>query len=302
MGYSVVRGLARTCHPEPSAAVTLIATALAVSTGRSAPGVAAVALAVGAGQLSVGWSNDYFDRARDASSRRDDKPVALGALPARTVGAAALVAVGVCVPLSLLSGWRAGTAHLIAVALAWLYNMGVKGTAASLVPFALAYPLLPAFIVLGLPGHPWPAWWLLLAGALLGCGGHFANVLPDLEEDLRAGVRGVPHRVGARWSLWLAVTLLAAASIVIAFGPGSVGPTAIAGLAVTGAAVVAVLASSLTRGLRPVTTDPAADPPGTPAGSAQEDPHVMGRGAFRVILAVALVDVALLVAAGPNLT
>jgi 4-hydroxybenzoate polyprenyltransferase len=181
MRYAVVRGLARTCHPEPSAAVTAIAAALAVSTGRSLAGVVAVALAVGTGQLSIGWSNDYFDRTRDASSGRGDKPVAAGALPARTVGLAALVTVGACVPLSLLSGWRAGTAHLIAVALGWLYNLGVKGTWASLIPFALAYALLPAFVVLGLPGHPTPVWWLLLAGALLGCGGHFANALPDLE-------------------------------------------------------------------------------------------------------------------------
>ncbi|WP_322761455.1 UbiA family prenyltransferase [Frankia sp. Cr2] len=313
MSYAVVRDLAgdlaRTSHPEPSAAVTLIAAALAASSGRSVAGVVVVALAVGTGQLSVGWSNDYFDRVRDASSGRDDKPVALGALPARTVGVAAIVTLVACVPLSLLSGWRAATAHLIAVALAWLYNMGVKGTAASLIPFAIAYALLPAFIVLGLPGHPMPAWWLLLAGALLGCGGHFANVLPDLDEDLRAGVRGVPHRVGARWSLWLAVTLLAAASAVIAFGPGSVGPTAIAGLAVTGAAVVAVLVGATTWRPMAVTTGTSVDTagpnspnsPGTPDGSGRGNPTPVGRGAFRVILAVALADVALLVAAGPNL-
>ncbi|WP_239373555.1 UbiA family prenyltransferase [Frankia sp. Cj5] len=313
MGYPTVRGLARTCHPEPSAAVTLIAAALAASSGRSVAGVVAVALAVGTGQLSIGWSNDYFDRAQDSSSGREDKPVALGALPARTVGVAALVSLLACVPLSLLSGWRAATAHLIAVALAWLYNMGVKGTAASLIPFAVAYALLPAFIVLGLPGHPRPAWWLLLAGALLGCGGHFANVLPDLAEDLRAGMRGVPHRVGARWSLWLAVALLAAASVVIAFGPGSsVGPAAIAGLAVTGAAVTAVLVSVPVRRPGPVTAGVSTerdqpDLPGT-AGefgksgeSDQNDSRPIGRGAFRVVLAVALIDVALLVAAGPNL-
>ena len=65
-------------HPEPAAAVTTVATALAASAGRSAWGVVAVAVAVAAGQLSVGWCNDYVDRDRDAAAGRRDKPVARG--------------------------------------------------------------------------------------------------------------------------------------------------------------------------------------------------------------------------------
>jgi len=40
----------------------------------------------------------------------------------RTVGIGALVALTACVPMSLLLGWRAGVAHLVAVAAAWSYN------------------------------------------------------------------------------------------------------------------------------------------------------------------------------------
>ena len=45
--------------------------------------------AVSTGQLSIGWSNDALDAARDRLAGRTDKPVAAGRLPRRTVAAAA---------------------------------------------------------------------------------------------------------------------------------------------------------------------------------------------------------------------
>ncbi|MGA8113956.1 MAG: hypothetical protein WCA46_09870, partial [Actinocatenispora sp.] len=58
-------GLVRGCHPEPTVAVTVVATTLAVVVGRGTGGAAAVCVAVLAGQLSIGWSNDWWDAARD---------------------------------------------------------------------------------------------------------------------------------------------------------------------------------------------------------------------------------------------
>src|SRR3954464_4592905 len=69
-------GLLRACHPEPGAAVTAGSALLALSTGRDARGVAAVAAAVAASQLTVGWHNDWLDADRDAQSGRTDKPLA----------------------------------------------------------------------------------------------------------------------------------------------------------------------------------------------------------------------------------
>ncbi|HEV8298430.1 MAG TPA: hypothetical protein VGQ20_14090, partial [Acidimicrobiales bacterium] len=61
--------LLRASHFQPALSVTVIATVLAVSVGRGA-GSIVVALAVAAGQLSVGWSNDYLDRDRDRRTGR----------------------------------------------------------------------------------------------------------------------------------------------------------------------------------------------------------------------------------------
>jgi 4-hydroxybenzoate polyprenyltransferase len=263
-------------HPEPALAVTVVSAALAASAGRSAAGVVAVAAAVLAGQLSIGWCNDYVDRQRDAATGRADKPVARGAIAAGIVRTAAAISLVLVVPLSLLSGWRAAIAHCLAVAFAWGYDLRLKATAWSVLPYAVAFGLLPTFIALGLPGAPLPAWWAPVAGALLGSGAHFANTMPDLAGDLATGVRGLPHRIGPAATRAVAIALLGAASAVLAFAPGLPGSTAATALVVVAlAAAAAIVAAGVLRGRRP--------------GS---------RAPFRATMLVALVDVVLLVARG----
>ena len=126
-----------------------------------------------------------------------------------SVATACALAVAACVPLSLASGWRAGLVHLVAVAGGWAYNLGLKRTVLSWLPYAVSFGLLTAFITLGLPGHPAPPWWLVPAGALLGIGAHFLNVVPDVDDDLAAGVRGLPQRLGAARSAVAGAVLLA---------------------------------------------------------------------------------------------
>ncbi len=62
--------LIRAAHLQPVVAVTAVSVALAVSVGRGLSGALVVGVAVLAGQLSVGWSNDYFDRGRAHSAHR----------------------------------------------------------------------------------------------------------------------------------------------------------------------------------------------------------------------------------------
>lgn len=237
--------LVRACHLQPTLAVTAVVTVLALASGRGA-GSAWVALAVLTGQLSVGWSNDYLDRDRDRRAGRTDKPVAVGSVRAGTVATAAAVAVVACVPLSLLSGWRAGAVHLAAVAVAWAYNAWLKRTPASPLPYALAFGAVPAFVTLGLPGHPWPPAWATLAAALLGTGAHFVNTLPDLADDERTGVRGLPHRLGGRASLLVGALLLAGSAGVIAAIPDDgMGAAGVVATVVALGAVAGVVAAAV---------------------------------------------------------
>jgi 4-hydroxybenzoate polyprenyltransferase len=238
----LLKGLVGSSHPVPSLAVTTFATLVSAACGRSVVGCVLVAATVLTGQLSIGWCNDLVDRERDRAAGRPDKPLASGAVPTAVVTGACALAVACCVPLSFASGWRAGTAHLVGVAGGWAYDLGLKRTVWSWLPYAVSFGLLAAFITLGLPGHPAPPWWMVAAGALLGTGAHFLNVVPDVEQDLAAGVRGLPQRLGAVGSAVTGAGLLAVASVVVAVGPGEPPWWAWAGLVLAvGAAVAAGL-------------------------------------------------------------
>ncbi|MEU0283888.1 UbiA family prenyltransferase [Streptomyces sp. NPDC006195] len=217
------------CHLGPTAAVTLLVAGLAVAAGQDVPGCLLVTAAVLTGQLSVGWSNDAVDAARDTAAGRRAKPVVDGAVGARTVRAAAVTALVLCVPLSLAYGALAGVVHLVGVTAAWLYNVRLKSTVLSWLPYAIGFASLPAFVTLGLPGQPRPAWWIVTAAALVGVGAHLGNVLPDIEADLALGVRGWPQRLGpAAVRLLLPAPLVAATVLLALGGAGVVGAVAVA--------------------------------------------------------------------------
>jgi 4-hydroxybenzoate polyprenyltransferase len=233
--------------------------------------VAATAGTILASQLAVGWSNDAIDAARDAAVGRPDKPVAAGEISRRTVTVAAVVAAAATVPLALLSGLSAGLVAALGLGSALLYNKPLKGTVVSVLPYAVSFASLAAFVVLG-SGAP-PPWWLLAAAALLGSGAHFANALPDLDDDAATGVRGLPHRLGRTGSSVAAAVLLLAVTALLAFAPaGSPSWVGLAALVVAAAVL-------------PVGLYVAAKRPGS-------------RAAFRAVLLVALVDVGLLLAGG----
>ena len=238
--------LLRAAHFPPTVAVTAVTTALAISAGRGV-GSVGVALAVLAGQLSVGWSNDYLDRDRDRASGRADKPIVAGTVAAPTVRIAAGVALVACVPLSLLSGWRAALVHLGAVGLAWAYNAVLKRGPWSIVPYTVAFGALPAFVTLGLPGHPWPPGWAVVAAALLGSGAHLVNALPDLDDDRAVGIVGLPHRLGRDPSLVVAALLMGGAVAIAALAPaGAMDEVGAILLAGAGLGVGGVIAAGLT--------------------------------------------------------
>lgn len=228
-----VRDLARACHPGPTVAVTAFSAAMAAGAGAPGATTALIALAVFSGQLSIGWSNDWIDADRDAAVGRAGKPVGAGRLPAVAVRNAALVALTACIALSMALGWRAGVVHLFFVGMGWAYNLGLKGTVWSWVPYALGFGALPLAIALALPGSPAASWWAIGGGALLGVGAHGANVLPDLVDDEATGVRGLPHRIGrTATSLGSAAALIAATVLAVLVPEGSPTVGAMAALAV----------------------------------------------------------------------
>jgi 4-hydroxybenzoate polyprenyltransferase len=266
--------LIKSSHPEPGAAVTVAMTLLAIGVGHRGWAILGIFAAVAATQLSVGWVNDWLDADRDRVAGRRDKPVASGAVSRRTVGIAGLISSLVIPLLGLPFGLAATICITLVGVFALLYDWPLKSTPLSVLPYLVAFGLLPAFVVVALPGHPAPPVWLVAAGSLLGGGAHFANVLPDLADDAATGVRGLPHLIGATGSTVAAAVLLLAATLTLVFGPA--GPPSWAGIAAAVAAVVVLpigwYAARRMRG-RPVAM-------------------------FRAVIAVALIDVLLLIFSG----
>lgn len=262
-------GLLRASHPGPAAAVTAVLTAYGISAGLEPARVVLVACALLAGQLSIGWSNDLADEARDRSVGRADKPLATGELSTSAVRLACVVSVVATVGLSASLGPVPGLLHLACVAAGWAYNLGLKATVLSWVPYAVAFGAYPVVVTLAGPGAGPPPWSVAAAGALLGVGAHLVNVLPDLDDDEATGIRGLPHRLGHRGASWAAVGSLAAATGLLALVVAGAVPDPVLVLALVTVAVLVGLTLA-TRGRTP----------------------------FRAALGIAVVDALLLVLAG----
>lgn len=248
------RLLALSTHPGPSAAVTVLAVVLGVGVGLPGTNVLLLALAILFGQLSIGLSNDWIDAGRDAAVGRTDKPVGQGLISISLVRGAALTCAVLTVAFSAALGIAAGGVHLILVASGWMYNAGLKRTPVSVVPFMVSFGLLPAVATLALPTPQFASWWALAVGAVFGVSVHFTNVLPDLNDDARTGVIGLPHRLGRTVSGLAAFGALALAAALLLVGPrvgvGDPGPlsgVAIAGLVVSESIAVWGIVLVLTR-------------------------------------------------------
>lgn len=189
-------------HPLPSLmyVVAIIALSLiAVAAHHAAVdgfALARLAVAVACAQVSIGTLNDYRDRSLDAG--RADKPIARGWVAPRE--ALALAIAGGIAALALFASLGPVTlaVGVPVLALGIAYDLGLKGTPASALLFALYFPLFP-LLAWAVFGHWQPFLpWVVPLGAALGLALNVANALPDLEEDAAAGVRGLPHLLGWR--------------------------------------------------------------------------------------------------------
>jgi len=262
----VVRGFALACHPAPAVTVTLAVTALAAAAGRDAAGCVLVMVTVFVGQLSVGWSNDALDAPRDVAVGRMSKPVVAGLVSRRALGIGAVVALAVSAVLSFLAaGLAGGACHVLFLASAWAYNLGIKSTVFSLVPYAVGFGALPGFVTFGLTPSVPPQTWAVVTAGLLGVAAGLANAAPDVDDDSATGVRGAVGRMGPAAARTTCVVVLLIATVVLVTGAGLSTTTAVVAMG-----VIAVLGAV---GLR-------------------------ARGGallFPLVLVIALLDVALLV-------
>jgi len=267
--------LALSTHPGPSVAVSAIAVILGIGVGLEWWRLVFLGFAFLANQASVGLSNDWIDADRDRAVGRTDKPVANGRVSATSVRNAAFVTATLAVALTVPLGWEATVIHAAFIISAWSYNAGLKGTVLSVAPYVVSFGLLPLVVTFSRAEPALASPWAMLAGALLGVSAHFANVLPDLEDDRATGVRGLAHRAGPRTSGLVIAGALAGASASIVLGLGNPQLYGWIGLALS--LVLAVACAAFVLGGRST------------------------RLIFRLIIAGALIDVVLLALSGARL-
>ncbi|HVA88454.1 MAG TPA: UbiA family prenyltransferase [Chloroflexota bacterium] len=211
----------RLLHPFPSALVTgssFLFAELATG-GRADPWVLArLVLSVACSQGAIGAANDVVDRDLDAATK-PWKPVARGVISRKAAAILAGVLSLLCLALSASLPLPTVLAALVGLGCGLAYDLKLKRSRWSWLPYGLAIPTLPvwAWAATGkLSGRLAPAYPL---GLLLGLAIHLANTLPDLEGDRGFGVGGFAHGLGRRRGLrlcWAALGLAQCLTVALA--------------------------------------------------------------------------------------
>lgn len=235
----------RLTHPFPSLLDGLVVAAIASIAGGD-PGVSLrLGVSMTALQSSIGALNDIVDAPRD-SGRRPPKPIPGGSVTPRAAVSVVALGATIGVGLALPSGPTAVLVATICLAIGYGYDLRLKGTAWSWLPFALGIPLLPVYGWVGV-GSALPSRFLVLlplaimAGAALA----IANARADLDPDRRTGTDSVAMRLGPDRS-WLVASGLLVVVVAAAIGwlafiaspwPAMVGAVAAGGIMLVGMAL-----------------------------------------------------------------
>ena len=212
------RGYVRLIHPFPVAmnAVAAVAFALLAAHGWSgARATLLIAAAIIGSQATVGVVNDLRDRDLDAVAK-PEKPLISGRA---TVRSAACVGV-VALIMALVAGAALGRLSLLFVlamtAAGLVYDLWLKRTAVSFLPYIFGLPILPIWAWICVRDAPPRLWLTYPLGVLVGFGLHLANALPDAERDAAGGIRGIVQVVGTRTALLLCVGSFALSILIVA--------------------------------------------------------------------------------------
>jgi geranylgeranylglycerol-phosphate geranylgeranyltransferase len=176
-------------------------------------------------QLGIGAVNDLVDAPRDAG-RKPGKPIPAGLVPRLVARLVALVAFGLGLLLAASVGPLVAGLAVVVIAIGLAYDLVLKGTAWSWLPFAVGIPVLPVFGWAGATGGLAPMFSVLVPAAVAaGAALAIANSLVDVERDREAGASSVALALGEGRARGVEIALLsgiavAASGSVLAFGGG----------------------------------------------------------------------------------
>ena len=206
----------RAAHFGPTVMVTTITFLLALSQFSPIDAIR-VAVAIFAGQLVVGWSNDFVDAPLDIAAKRTTKPIVSKEIHPDLLRKSIVFALFAALLLSLISplGLIGTLIHFLGILSATLYNLKLKSTILSPLPYMISFGALPWAIYL--PTGNQPPLWLFIDFMLISVAFHFFNVLKDFQWDINQGVLGLPQRISKKASLVISISLVGSAVMVLIF-------------------------------------------------------------------------------------
>lgn len=217
---SIAVGALKAAHFGPTLLVVTIAFLVALSQFSYSEALQ-IAVAIFAGQLVVGWSNDVIDLPLDRAAGRIKKPLVAGSVSIRFLQRSIPLALLAAITLSFLSplDLQGTLIHLLGILSATAYNLKLKSTILSPIPYVISFGALPWAIYLAAGVNP-PTW-LFLSFILFSSAFHFLNVLKDLQVDIDQGVDGLPQILGRGKSIAIASSLglLALLNLLLALLP-----------------------------------------------------------------------------------
>ena len=206
----------RAAHFGPTVIVTITTFLLAISQ-YSIIDALRVAFAIFAGQLVVGWSNDFIDAPLDIAAQRTKKPIVSKELKPEQLKKSIVFALIAAFLLSLFSplGITGTLVHFLGILSATFYNLKLKPTILSPLPYIVSFGALPWAVYLPAGNHP--PLWLYLDFMIIAVAFHFFNVLKDFQWDINQGILGLPQRLGKNASLFISISLVISALLVFIF-------------------------------------------------------------------------------------
>lgn len=205
-------GLFRLLHPFPTLmnVVATLAFAVLATRGRlpwsTALGLGGTMLTL---QAAIGITNDYVDRDLDRLAK-PAKPLVRGPLTPRIALVLGIVASLLALAGGASFGWRSLLLVAAMLAIGLLYNVWLKRTPFSWLPYLAALPLEPLWVWTTLDRFTPTLLLLYPLGGALVVALHLANALADADTDRAAGVGGLVQTLGQRHAarlLWLSALL-----------------------------------------------------------------------------------------------
>jgi len=210
----LIIALAKASHFGPTMTVTI--TSLLLANNLWWEGSAfVIAFGVFLGQLLVGFTNDLNDYQDDLKHIRSNKPLVSGVITTSQLQRAIKIVAPTAVLVNIAGplGIKGGLIYLFGIGMGISYNIYFKSTLLSPLPYAIAFAALVACIVVATDRNP--PLWLITAASLLGVAAHFANVLKDLDQDLTSGIKGLPQRLGKKYSRIIVSLLLISTTLLL---------------------------------------------------------------------------------------